>query len=756
MLVDPGAGAVGRSAPRLDAESKIRGTAQYVSDLEFPGMLVAGVLRATVPHARLGPVDVSAALEHPGVVAVLSQDDVADVDAYYGHVYRDRPILADGVVRFAGEPIVAVAAIDATSAAEALATIDVEYEPLPVAGNVEAALAPGAPLLHAGPRRRGDGETEAALTDNVCSEYRYRDGDVETIFDSAPVVVEGTYRFPSVYQYAMEPHISIAHWTDDGVTVWSSCQHPFLVRAELAAMFGLPLGRVRMRVPFVGGGFGSKSYTRLEPLAVALSRKTGRPVRVANDIEGAMLTSRRHNMSCYMRTAADSEGRLLARQTRILMDTGAYADNGPRVTHATGLAAPGPYRWSALDVEALCVYTNRPPAGSYRGFGNAHMTWIGESQVDEIARRTGLDPLTIRTRNLVGVGEHLYPRMTPVTTDLAADMEAIARELDLGSPTPPHEGKGIAIGLGRGGAEPISTALVSVDPEGYVKVMAGSTEIGQGVRTVHSQIAAEVLGVPLGCVTSVETDTEYTPFDRSTGASRSTTVAGLAVQRAAEDALAQLRECAARLLDIEPHRIDVHDGAFWDGGRAIGHGEVVRRQAGAAGGGAGDIIGRGSVTASEFATSPVFWEVGAAGVHLSVDPDTGRVTLLKMVTVADVGRAINPALVERQDEGCAAQAIGNSLFEELEFTEDGVLANASLLNYRVPTAEDVPEHSTCIIIENGDGPGPFGAKGCGEGVFGGLPGAIVNALADAGVQLTELPATPERVWRAMRPHVEGA
>jgi CO/xanthine dehydrogenase Mo-binding subunit len=336
-----------------------------------------------------------------------------------------------------------------------------------------------------------------------------------------------------------------------------------------------------------------------------------------------------------------------------------------------------------------------------------------------------------------------------MTTDLAADMAAIAAELDLASPTPPFEGKGIAIGLGRGGAETVSSALVSMDSDGFAKVHVGSTEIGQGVRTVHSQIAAEVLGLPMECVRFVPTDTDHTPFDRSTGASRSTTIGGLAVQRAAEDVLSQLREGAAALLGADPDDLAARDGALWDGDRCVSHGDVVRARAGASGIGGGDLIGRGVVTASDFDTSPAFWEVGAAGVHLAVDPDTGRVRLLRMVTVADVGKAINPALVERQDEGCAAQAIGNTLFEEMEFTDEGVLANPSLLNYRVPTTEDVPEDSRCIIVENGDGPGPFGAKGCGEGVFGGLPGAIVNALADAGVEIRELPATPERVWRAM-------
>jgi CO/xanthine dehydrogenase Mo-binding subunit len=714
---------------RQDGRVKIRGEATYVTDLEVAGLLASAILRSPHPHARIERIDVSRAEAMPGVVAVLTQGDLVrpGFEPYYGHIHRDRPVLADGVVRFAGEPVAAVAAIDEETAQAALLAIEVDYAPLPSAADVEVALQADAPHVQDVRRRPEIADDEGRPAhENVCHRYRYTSGDADDHFARAAVVVEGTYRFPSVYQYAMEPHATIAHWTATGVDIWSNCQHPFLVRAEIADMFGLPLGGVRIVVPYVGGGFGSKSYTRLEPLAVALAHKARRPVRVVNDIEGAMLTSRRHNMVCSMRTAADSEGRLLARQVRIRLDTGAYADNGPTVAESAGVAASGPYHWEALDMESLCVFTHRSPSGSYRGFGNGHLTWIGESQIDDIARRLGQDRLSIRVRNLVGRGDHLYPHLKPIDADLAGDLIAVASALGLDEPTGPYEGKGIGIGLGRGGAQTVSGALVRLDSEGNATVLVGSTEIGQGTRTVHAQIAAEVLELPLDKVTVLGTDTAFTPFDRSTGASRSTTIAGLAVQRAAQDVLEQLRAVA--------------------GEDQLTHAETVRRATGIS---AGELVGRGSVTSGDFEWSPAFWEVGAAGAHVAVDPDTGQVRLLKVVTLADVGRAINPQLVERQDEGCSAQAIGNTLFEELDFDETGVLLNASLLEYRVPTTQDVPDEAHCIIVENGDGPGPFGAKGCGEGVFGGLPAAIVNALADAGAVIDQLPATPERVWRAL-------
>jgi CO/xanthine dehydrogenase Mo-binding subunit len=726
---------VGRSVARRDANEKLRGEAQFVGDLIVPRMLHGKVLRSPLPHARVLSVDARAAEAIPGVICVLTGADVADLDPYWGHAIKDRPIVALDRVRFAGEPVAAVAAEDEATAEAAANAIEVEYEELAIVGTIEHAIAAGAPVIHEGPLRPGlfHGLGELPPRDgNICYRYRIGRGEPESLLARADLVVEGEYSFPAVYQYAMETHTVIAQVERDEITVWSTCQHPFLVRAELADLFAVPLANVRIVVPYLGGGFGSKSYTKMEPLTVALARKARRPVRIQNRVDESMITTRRHGLRCRMRTAMTREGRLLARSVDCWFDTGGYADNGPRVTATGGDAAPGPYRWDAYRVDARCVYTNTGPAGSYRAFGATHLEWIGESQIDELARRAGLDPLDVRRENLCRPGEEVRAGGKPLDADLVGDVEQVAAAIGWTEPKPPHVGRGVAVGLLAAGAHPVSTAIVRMEADGQVVVLVGTTEVGQGPRTVFAQIAAEELGVEVDRVTVRGADTRFTPYDRSTGASRSTTVAGLAVQRAASQVREQLEQIAGG---------DVLDPA--------GYPDLFRRHFGLAG---GELIGRGEVAptgSGSYAEGPVFWEVCVGGAEVEVDPETGVIRVRKTATVADVGRAINPQLVERQDEGATMQGLGNALFEEMIF-EDGVLVNDSLLEYRVPNFEHLPDEMTCVIVENGDGPGPYGAKGCGEGALAAIPAAVVNALADAGVPMNELPLTPERVWRRIQ------
>jgi CO/xanthine dehydrogenase Mo-binding subunit len=470
----------------------------------------------------------------------------------------------------------------------------------------------------------------------------------------------------------------------------------------------------------------------MEPLTVALARKAGRPVRIQNRVDESMVTTRRHGMHCRMRTAMTNEGNLLAREVDCWFDTGGYADNGPRVTATAGDAAPGPYRWHAYRVDARCVYTNTGPAGSYRAFGAAHLQWIGESQVDELARRAGRDPLDVRRENLCRPGEELRNGAKPLDADLVGDVEKAAAAVGWSEPKAANVGRGVSVGLLAAGAHPVSTAIVRLEADGQVVVLVGTTEVGQGPRTVFAQIAAEELGVGVEQVTVRGTDTSYTPYDRSTGASRSTTIAGLAVQRAARQVRDQLEAIAAGD-PLEP----------------AAYPELLRRHFGLAG---GELIGSGEVAPTgtgSYAEGPVFWEVCVGAAEVEVDPETGVVRVRRTATVADVGRAINPQLVQRQDEGATLQGLGNALFEEMVF-EDGQLLNDTLLDYRVPSFEDLPDEMTCVIVENEDGPGPYGAKGCGEGALAAVPAAVVNALADIGIPMQELPLTPERVWRRIQ------
>jgi CO/xanthine dehydrogenase Mo-binding subunit len=726
---------VGVSQPRRDAAEKLRGRAQFVGDMLVPRMLYGRVLRSPLAHGRIVSIDTSAAESIPGVVCVLTGADLQDLDPYYGHAIKDRPIIAIDKVRFHGEQVAAVAAETPAAAAAAVEAIVVEYDELPVVANVGQAVAPGAPLVTEREVKPGLFHGLGELPDrdgNVCYRYRLDRGELEAVFARADIVVEGEYTFPSVYQYAMETHTVIAQVEGDEIVLWATCQHPFLVRAEIADLFRVPVANVRIQVPYLGGGFGSKSYTKMEPLTVALARKAGRPVKIQNRVGESMVTTRRHNMWCRMRTAATHDGRLLARDVLCLFDTGAYADNGPRVVATAGDAAPGPYRWSAYRVDASCVYTNLAPSGSYRAFGATHMQWIGESQVDEVARRAGLDPLDVRRQNLLTPGEEVRAGGKPLDADLVGDVEKVAAAVGWHEPKRPLVGRGVSVGLLAAGAHPVSSAVCRLEADGRVVVLVGTTEMGQGPRTAFAQIAAEELRIDTERVTVRGADTRFTPYDRSTGASRSTTVAGLAVQRAAADIREQLERIAGSdELDADDYLALMRKHFGFSGGELIGRGEVAP-------------VGTGS-----YAEGPVFWEVCVGAAEVEVDPATGFVRVRRTATVADVGRAINPQLVERQDEGATLQGLGNALFEELVY-EDGLLLNDTLLDYRVPTFEDLPDSMTCVIVENEDGPGPYGAKGCGEGALAAVPAAIVNALADAGVPMNELPLTPERVWRRIQ------
>ena len=746
--------AIGINVDRADARDKLAGSAEYTGDLHPPSMLFGAVLRSQYAHAEIESVDTSGAEAMDGVIAVLTGDDLMDLDPYYGHALRDRPIIAMGKVRFVGEPVAVVAAKSQAIAEAALSAIDVSYRVLPIAATLDRALAPDAPLVHEGPVRPGLAHGLGKLPEregNICYRYGFSVGDVEAVFSRAAVVVDGEYVFPAVYQYSMETHTTVAHHRGREITIWSSCQHPFLVRQEISELFEVPLDDVRVIVPYLGGGFGSKSYTKMEPLAVAISRKAGLPVRIMNRVDESMVTTRRHNMKCRMRTAASAEGQLLGRVVEMWLDTGAYADNGPRVTATAGDAGPGPYRWEAVDVKAQCVYTNTSPAGSYRAFGATHLQWIGESQVDEVARRLGLDRVEIRRANLLARGGQVRPGAKGLDADLVGDVEKVAAALDWSAPRPSNRGVGLSVGLLAAGAHPVSMATVRLGADGGVTVLVGTTELGQGARTVMGQIAAEVLGLPPSRIVVRGTDTSYTPYDRSTGASRSTTVAGKAVEEAAAQVLEELIETAETTLGVARDELVVSEGRISGGGTAVTYEELIERRFGLKG---GELIGQGHVGprggSGGFADGPVFWEVCVGGAEVEVEPETGVVTVLRVSTVADVGRAINPLLVRRQDEGAVLQGIGNALFEEMRFSDEGLLLNDTLLDYRIPSFEDLPASMSCTIVENQDGPGPFGAKGCGEGAFAAMPAAIVNALADAGVQMTELPLTPERVWKKIQ------
>jgi CO/xanthine dehydrogenase Mo-binding subunit len=742
---------IGIAVPRRDGVAKVTGTAQFTVDVTLPGMAHAKVLRSPYPHARIRSIDTSAARAHPGVIAVVTSADLPDVHLIYGHAVADHPLIAVDKVRFAGEAVAGVVADDPVTAEEALRLIDVDYEPLPFSTTVEASLADDAPIIHEKPGEqrphRGFEEDIERTHPNVCSVSRQKWGDVERAFREADVIIEGEYRYPMAYAYAMEPYTSVASWSDGALTVWTSGQHPYMVRDDLAHCFGLPLANVRVIVPYVGGGYGSKSYTKIEPLTAALALRAGRPVRLALTVEEAIFTTRGDSAIIRLRTAFDGGGLILARQASVYLNTGGYAENSPLVGRKAANRLGGPYRIPALDVQCEVVYTNTAPASSFRGFGAPQVVFAGESQIDEAADRLGIDPLELRRRNVLELRERPWPRVRGIDADLRADLDLAAAEIEWSVPAGPGRGKAIAISASDAGSEPITTSILRVLSDGSVTVSCGSTEIGQGSSTVLAQMAAGEMGVPLERVHLLQSDTAAVSYDRSTGASRTTTLMGLAIQAAARDVRAQLVQWATESIAPDgPAVVEAADGVMV-GERHVDWGEIVRAWFGGA---AGECVGRGYLRrAGATEEMPPFWEIGCVGLEVSVDEETGEVRVETLATIGDVGNAINPQLAEAQDVGAAIMGMGMATREELVY-EDGNLLNGNLFDYRVPRTTDLPEMRT-VLVERGDGVGLYGAKGGGEGALNPVAAAIANAVSRAaGVRLREAPFTPERVWRALQ------
>src|SRR5918993_459860 len=745
---------VDNKAFRVDGFEKVTGEAKYTGDLNLPGLLEAKVLRSPFPHARIESISTEKAAAYSGVVAILTRDDVKDINPFYGNCLRDRPLVALEKVRFVGEPVAVVAAEDPLIAEEALALIDVRYQELPCLATVEDALAPGAPLIHESTADTGEFHDIAtvgrAMKPNVCHHEFFERGDVGRGFAESDQVLEEAFEFPMIYQYAMEPHTSIARVNDCGITLWSSSAHPFLVRSELAHMFGLPHAKVEVVVPYVGGAYGSKSYFKIEPLIVAMARKTaGRPVRLAQSVPEAMLTTRRHSARVRVKTGFKRDGTLVARDAEVVMDTGAYADNGPRVAKRAISRMIGPYKLGACKVEVSAVYTNTVPAGSMRSIGGPQTIWALESHMDSIAHRLGLDPLEFRMRNLLKRGEELKSGATPIDADLRQGTKVAADYVSWGKRFKRiSKGRGVAVGVSDSEAMPVSLALVRLLADGSILLLAGTTEVGQGARTILSQIVAQELDVPVESVIMRGTDTLATPFDRSTGASRSTTVMGSAVKAAALDLRQQLIAAAAEAFGTDTSSVVLHNGTAGVADRSLTYGEVVSRYFGMPG---GELIGRGTMRPGQgFGPKlPLFWETGMGAAEISLDTETGAIQVDRYITVADVGKAINLVQAEGQDEGAAIQGLGHTLFESLQY-ENGQPLNANLVDYRVPRFTDMPAHLDSALIENEDGPGPYGAKGMGESGIVSIAPAIGNAIFQAtGVRIRTLPLTPERIWRAL-------
>jgi CO/xanthine dehydrogenase Mo-binding subunit len=726
---------VGQSVQRVDGIEKVTGKAKFLGDLAVPGMLEGKIVRSSYPHAKILAIDTSKAEALEGVFAVLTAADLVDLNP----IYNGRPVIATNKVRYAGEPVAAVAAKDLATAEEAASLIEVQYEELPAAVGIDAARATGAPLIHEN------------KPDNICAHESVERGNIKEGLTQSDVVVEDHFTFPMVYHYAMEPHAVIAHWNDEGVTVWSSAQHPFQVRNDLAKIFRLPLSRVRLMISYLGGGYGSKSYTKFEPLVVALARKAGAPVRVCNSVTDSMLTVRRHAAKVRIKTGLKKDGTIMAREAEIYLDTGAYDDNGPQVTVRAATRVLGPYRIPNIRTDAYAIYTNSGSAGSFRAIGAPQVVFAGESQIDIAAGRIGIDPAELRLKNLLRKGEELRPGLKGIDANLAHSLKKLMGASQWKkSARKKVQPVGLACAVTNAGATPVSVALLRMEADGTVTIVAGSTEMGQGVRTVLCQIAGEELSLPLDQIRITGADTKVTPYDSSTGSSRSTTCMGNAVQAAARDLKRQLIKIAADTFRVPQPQVKVQEGSLVSGEARLTFKEALERRFGRGSG--GELIGRGE-TGPDLTNNqlPLFWEVGMGMVEIAFDAETGEIGLKRLVSVADVGKAIHPDGCIGQEEGAAMMGMGHTLFEQMVYDSNGQLLNPNLIDYRVPGFRDVPEEFDTVLVENEDGPGPYGVRGMGEGGLLSIAPAVTNAFARAtGLRLKHLPLTPERVWRAIK------
>jgi CO/xanthine dehydrogenase Mo-binding subunit len=751
----------GTAAPRVDGIEKVTGKAVYTCDIQLPGMAYAKILRSPVAHARLIKVDPSKARELPGVLATLTRDDLKNFNYKYGATYKDQSIVAVDKVRYVGDPVAAVLAEDSATAEEALELIDVEYDELPSVTNIEEAIAPGAAQVHEGDVARAElrgstyGAPERFNGTNVCYYLTFGREDVEKGFARADFIFEDTFRFQKVQHYSLEAHNNIAHYDGERLTVWASCQDPFTLRDHLSGIFGLPLSRIRVIVPYVGGGYGGKLYVKAEPIAATLSWMTRRPVKLLLSVNESFKTVTRHPARVTVKTGVTKDGRLIARDCQVYMDTGAYADAGPRVTQKAAYRSLGPYNIPYAKVEAYGVYTNVVPAGAFRGFGALQVTWAYESQMDMMADRLGLDPLDFRLKNLLKKGDVYTSGDTPVDCDLKEGLLKVADGIKWDEKSQaPNRAKGISCCIkDAGGTYKVAGATVKMSSDGSVVLLTGTVEMGQGPRTALSQVLAEELSLPLAQIAVAQLDTDVTPYDISTSASSSMVVMGTAVHRAAQDAKKQLLQCAAKVLKEKAVDLQLRDGKIF-GKRAEGipYSKVIIDFFGSK---AGEIIGKGLYkdkrsTKAVLGSTTTFWEVGWGGVEVEVDPETGVIRLLNYVSACDTGKAINPDQCIGQDEGAVMFGIGHTLMEEMVY-EEGQLLNGNLVDYRVPTFRDLPDKLETILIENGNGPGPFGSKGIGEGGLLPVASAVANAVSRAcGVRIYDLPLSPPKVWRSLQ------
>ena len=723
---------VGSSLSRVGGVERVTGTQKYAADIHLENELHAALVSVPCAHARIRTIDTEAATRVAGVRGIFTAADWPIIPRY-GPIYADRPLLAVDETKFSGEPIAVVVADTLDAARTAASLVQVGVDELPAVLSVESALDPGSPLVQDPALRPRD----PLAGTNTLQQWRFGWGAIEHA--RADLVIEHDYSFPMVTHYAIEPHAFLATPDANGVTVWTPTQHPYVLQRVVAAALDAPIAKVRIISPDPGGGFGGKGWPKFEPLMAWLALKLGRAVRLVLTLEETFQAARRTSARIHARTGFSRDGRIAFQDIRADFLIGAYADIGTRVVSKASYAACGPYRTPHASIFARALLSHTTPSTAFRGFGTPQASWAVESQLNEAAAELGIDAADIRRLNLPARGEAFIPNDTPADGDWIKALDTAAEAIGWTAPVPKNRGRGISIGVKSSSTASRSVALVRLHFDGSASVMCGTSDMGQGARTVLTQIAAQELGLPANQISIVMGDTAVVPFDSSTSASRSTVFMGNAVVRACEHINEQLRRIAADVTAMD------------DGASAA---DLLRAHFGPT---RGEILGIGEAGNAFDPSHPLggraaFWEVMCAACEAEVDQETGEVTIHRLVLVSDVGKALNPQQVEAQDEGAAVMGLGHTLMEKLTLGTDGRILNLGSLDYRIPSIKDIALSLESLLIEDGDGPGPYGAKGAGEGGTLAVAAAVGAAINQAAkVRIRDLPLTAERIWRAKNP-----
>lgn len=737
---------VGNKIPAIDGTKKVTAESLYLDDLRLPGMLWGKIVRSPHPHARVRCIDADRARALPGVRTVVTAEDLPDTKFSFFPELADKSPLCPlgGTVRYIGDEVAAVAAVDEETAFRAAELIAVEYEPLPAVSEPSAALAAQAPKIHEG--------------GNIAYELRRAVGDVDESFAAADYVFEETYQTSRQAHAILEPRGCLVYFDRTGhLTVWHPTQAPHPLRSEVARALGIRESRIRVIQPEVGGGFGARLVMNLMvPIAAVLSKKTGRPIRIVNTREEEFLCAgTRYPYEFKLRIGVMKDGTIRAKELEVIADNGAYNDKGPSTINFIALSFFTSYELHkpASRYDAKLVYTNKGPGAAFRGFGHAEERFAFESALDAIAIELGMEPAEIRLRNLHRSSERKCVEQAVQRSRWSARPREKNKRIGRGLAVLAETGAGLRY-YGYNSTE----AIVKIDPDGSVALIAPVADTGTGTRTVMAQIVAEELGIPVARIRLSQTDTDIIPYDLGSWASRTTYVCGNAVAAAARDAKRQLFQIAAVSLDANPSKLIASDEKIFLPSRpevCASFDEVIDEAYNKQGRliiGKGGFFDEKAPVAKQADDYEMLSPVIAASCHVAeveVDLETGSVQVLRYLAVHDIGKLINPIGAEGQVEGGIAQGIGFALSEEL-IVDGGQVLNPNFIDYRVPTFTSVPRKCDCVFLENGDSEGPFGAKGIGEITFGPVAPAIANAIADAvGVQLTVLPMTPTRVLEAL-------